>query len=169
MSDINNVIPKLRDGVCFRRVLSQEQIEGKTVDELMECLEEGEYLCLLNGYEAGDSTMVANQNTLTRYAGAVIVSQGFPAQIQAIQKTKDPRDRKDEFVRFTNDVDQGLKVITDQDEYHYEGYADLVVCHYLDERDNYYENFKELHDDGFDGWSPAEYERYYELKMQEDE
>jgi len=134
----------------------------------MELLEEGEYLLLLNGYEAGDSTMCANQNTITRYAGAVIVSQGYPAQIQCIQKTKNPKDRSDKFVRFTNDCDEGLQVVTDQEEFHKKGYADLVVCHYYDERDTYYENFRELHEDGFDGWSMYEYEEHYDLKMKED-
>ncbi len=164
---INTLIPKVKEKHKVSRVLSQEEIEGKTVEDLMYEAEEGDYLVLLNGYDSGDSTMVSNLNRISQYAGAVIVSHGFPAQIQMIQKTKENPWSNTEYIRIANDFNNGVKVY-DEQTYCDAGYEDLEVAFYKDERIEVYENCLDLHHDEYAGWDLDELEKYIDDRLEND-
>jgi len=158
---IGKIIPKVRKGQKVENVLTQEEIEGKSLDELNVGI--GDYIVLINGYEVGDSTMVPNLNRLTQYAGAVVIDDANPCKIQILKRGNTDKDTwvEDEvWMVCKNRLDDKLVVTDNLDTFEKAGYTDLEVGFWKDERIGHYENVKELHEDSYEGWDESEYYEY---------
>ena len=160
---VTTIIPKVREKQKVANVLAQHEIEGKSLHDLDVGI--GDYIVLINGYEVGDSTMVPNLNRLTQYAGAVIIDDANPCRIQIIKRghSDDDAFAEDEVFMVCKDRLNNKLVVTDNhDTFEKAGYSDLEVGFYKDERFAHYDNVKELHEDGYEGWDESEYHEYCE-------